>query len=91
MVSFGNASGAVPPISLLALANKGSLYVTRPVLGHHLAMRDVGESMARELFDMVASGRVKIEIAQRYTLEDAAQAHRDLEARATTGSSILIP
>jgi NADPH:quinone reductase len=91
MVSFGNASGAVPPISLLSLANRGSLYVTRPVLGHHLATREVGETMARELFEMVTSGRVKIDIAQRYKLEDAAQAHRDLESRATTGSSILIP
>jgi NADPH2:quinone reductase len=91
MVSFGNASGAVPPITLLSLANKGSIYVTRPVLGHHLAKREIGEQMAGELFEMVTSGRVKIDIAQRYKLDDAAQAHRDLESRATTGSSILIP
>ncbi len=90
MVSFGNASGAVPPISLLQLANKGSLYVTRPVLGHHLAKREIGAQMASELFEMVASGKVKIEIGKRYKLEDAAQAHRDLESRHTTGSSILV-
>ncbi|HEU4611308.1 MAG TPA: quinone oxidoreductase [Kofleriaceae bacterium] len=90
MVSFGNASGAVPPISVLSLSAKGSLYLTRPTLNTHLADRSVGEQMARELFEMVTSGKVKIEIGQRYKLEDAAQAHRDLEGRKTTGSSILV-
>jgi len=89
MVSFGNASGAVPPINLLALM-RGSLYVTRPTLGTHLAKRDVGEQMAAELFDMVTSGKIKVEVGNRYKLEDAAQAHRDLESRSTTGSSILV-
>ncbi|HEY5922776.1 MAG TPA: quinone oxidoreductase [Kofleriaceae bacterium] len=91
MVSFGNASGAVPPVNVLQLASKGSLYVTRPTLGHHLAKREAGEEMAAELFAMVESGKVKIEVGRRYKLEDAAQAHRDLESRNTTGSSILIP
>jgi NADPH:quinone reductase len=88
MVSFGNASGPVPPISLLQLSPK-SLHVTRPTLNTHLADRRVGEQMARELFEMVTSGKVKIAIGGRYKLEDAAQAHRDLEARNTTGSLIL--
>ena len=91
MVSFGNASGAVPPINLLQLASKGSLYVTRPTLGHHLAQREVGAEMATELFALVESGKIKIEVGRRYKLDDAAQAHRDLESRNTTGSSILIP
>jgi NADPH:quinone reductase len=90
MVSFGNASGPVPPVNLLALA-KSSLYVTRPTLATHLAQRHIGEAMATELFEMVTSDKVKIEVAQRYKLEDAAQAHRELEARRTTGSSLLIP
>lgn len=90
MVSFGNASGPVPPVSLLQLSPK-SLYVTRPTLNTHLADRAVGEQMASELFEMVASGQVKIAIGARYKLEDAAQAHRDLESRNTTGSLILIP
>jgi NADPH2:quinone reductase len=91
MVSFGNASGPVGPINLLTLSAKGSLYVTRPTLMTHLADRSVGEQMATELFDMVSSGKVKIEIGARYKLEDAAQAHRDLESRNTTGSLILTP
>jgi NADPH:quinone reductase len=90
MVSFGNASGPVPPISLLQLSPK-SLHVTRPTLNTHTAVRAVGEQMARELFEVVSSGKVKIEIGARYKLEDAAQAHRDLESRNTTGSLILIP
>ncbi|HEY5949436.1 MAG TPA: quinone oxidoreductase [Kofleriaceae bacterium] len=90
MVSFGNASGPVAPVNLLTLS-KGSLYVTRPTLNTHLANREVGAQMAAELFDMVTSGKVKIEVGQRYKLEDAAQAHRDLESRNTTGSTILIP
>jgi NADPH2:quinone reductase len=89
MVSFGNASGPVPPISLTQLA--GSLHVTRPALNAHTARRENVEAMTRELFDMVSSGKVKIEPPKRYQLEDAAQAHRDLESRATTGASILVP
>ena len=89
LVSFGNASGAVPPQSLLQLSPK-SLYVTRPTLNTHTAVREVVQEMADDLFEVVASGKVKVQIGQRYKLEDAAQAHRDLEARHTTGSSILL-
>ncbi|MBN9459875.1 MAG: quinone oxidoreductase [Burkholderiales bacterium] len=89
MVSFGNASGPVPPMPLAAL--KGSLYITRPVLMSHTANRANLEEMAADLFRMVGSGKVKIEIERRYRLADAGQAHRDLEARATTGSSVILP
>jgi NADPH:quinone reductase len=88
LVSFGNASGAVPPQSLLQLSPK-SLYVTRPTLNTHSAVREVVQEMADDLFEVVASGKVKVQIGQRYKLEDAAQAHIDLESRKTTGSSIL--
>jgi NADPH:quinone reductase len=90
LVSFGNASGAVPPFAVLTLASKGSLYVTRPTLTTHLATRDVAQDMADDLFSIVASGQVSIEIGHRYKLEEAAQAHVDLESRMTTGSSILL-
>jgi NADPH2:quinone reductase len=86
---FGNASGPVPPVNLGLLAAKGSLYVTRPTLFTHLATRESTQEMADDLFEMVGSGAVKIPIAQRYPLEAVAQAHRDLEARQTTGCSIL--
>lgn len=89
MVSFGNASGPVPPFSVLTLSQKGSLYLTRPTLATHLAQRAIGEQMAADLFAMVTSGKVKVEISGRYKLEDAAAAHRDLESRKTTGSIIL--
>ncbi|HMN66619.1 MAG TPA: quinone oxidoreductase [Burkholderiaceae bacterium] len=89
MVSFGNASGPVPPMALTAL--KGSLYVTRPSLMAHTANRANLEEMAADLFRMVGSGKVKIEIDQRYRLADAVQAHRDLESRKTTGSSLILP
>ncbi|WP_076592308.1 quinone oxidoreductase family protein [Herminiimonas arsenitoxidans] len=91
MVSFGGASGPVPPFSLNELASRGSLFVTRPSLFNYIAKRDDLEMMAAELFGMVESGKIKIGINQRYALKDAAQAHRDLEARKTTGSSILLP
>ena len=91
MASFGNASGVVPPVSPVSLGPKGSLYVTRQTLGTHIATLDAMQAMAAELFAVVASGQVKIHIAQRYPLAEAAQAHRDLEARKTTGSTILIP
>ncbi|MES2888492.1 MAG: quinone oxidoreductase [Pseudomonadota bacterium] len=90
MVSFGNASGPVPPINLATLAAKGSLFVTRPTLFTHLADRESTQAMATDLFDMVTSGAVKIHVGQRYALKDAAQAHRDLESRATTGASVLL-
>ncbi len=89
--NFGNASGKAPPVELGTLAAKGSLYVTRPTLFTHIATRESTQAMADDLFGMVTSGAVKIRIDQRYPLADAAQAHRDLEARATTGSTILQP
>jgi len=91
MVSFGNASGAVPPVDLGILAQKGSLYVTRPTLQTYAAKRDDLVASAKDLMDMVLSGKVKIEVNHRYPLKDAAQAQRDLEARKTTGSTILLP
>ena len=91
MVSFGNASGAVEPISPLVLAQKGSLFLTRPTLASYTATREELVAIGQELFEVVASGAVKIQINQRYALADAANAHRDLEARRTTGSTILLP
>ena len=91
MVSFGNASGAVDPIAPTIFAAKGSLYLTRPTLVTYTAKREDLVACANDLFDVVKSGKVKIEIAQRYALKDAAQAHRDLEARKTTGSTVLTP
>ena len=89
MASFGNASGVVPPFAPGLLGNKGSLYVTRQTLFTHIATRASTQAMADELFAVVESGQVKIHIAQRYALRDVQQAHRDLEARKTTGSTIL--
>jgi NADPH2:quinone reductase len=91
MVSFGNASGPVPPVALGILNTKGSLYVTRPSLGAYTANRKELEASAKALFKMVKSGKVKIAIDQRYPLADAAQAHIDLESRKTTGQTILVP
>jgi NADPH2:quinone reductase len=91
MVSFGNASGAVDPFAPGVLQQKGSLYLTRPTLVHYTAKREDLVACANDLFDVVKSGKVKIEIAQRYALKDAAQAHRDLESRKTTGSTVLLP
>jgi NADPH2:quinone reductase len=91
MVSFGSSSGPVPPFSVSELQSRGSLYITRPTLGTYAAKRADLEAMAADLFRMVSSGKVKINIGQRYKLADAAQAHRDLESRKTTGSSILLP
>jgi len=91
MVSFGNASGAVGPTDLGILAAKGSLYITRPTLISYTAKRDELVAAAKELFDMVLSGKVKVSPRQSYALKDAAQAHRDLEARKTTGSTVLVP
>lgn len=91
MVSFGNASGAVPPVALGVLNTKGSLYVTRPSLGAYNATRAELEASAKSLFKMVKSGKVKIAIDQHYPLGDAAQAHIDLESRKTTGQTVLVP
>ncbi|GAA4347710.1 quinone oxidoreductase [Variovorax defluvii] len=86
---FGNGSGPVPAFNLGLLASKGSLYVTRPTLFSHMATRERTQAMADDLFAVVESGAVKIPIAQRYRLADVQQAHRDLEARKTTGCTIL--
>lgn len=91
MASFGNASGAVPPINIGVLAAKGSLYVTRPTLATHVASRADLLATANDLFDVVSKGIVKIEVNQTYALKDAQTAHIDLEARKTTGSTVLIP
>lgn len=91
MVSFGNASGAVPPVDILMLSQKGSLFLTRPTLATYIAQRADVLKSARELFAVVKKGAVKIRIAQTYPLSQAAQAHRDLESRKTTGSTILLP
>lgn len=90
-VSFGNASGAIQNFSLLALSQKGSLYATRPTLFTHVATREALLANASDLFEAVGSGVVKIAIDQRYKLADVAEAHRDLEGRRTTGSTILLP
>jgi NADPH2:quinone reductase len=89
MVSFGNASGPPDPIAPGLLSQKGSLFLTRPTLFHYIAARADLESAAGELFDMVASGKVKVEIKQRFALKHATEAHRALEARQTSGSTIL--
>ena len=89
MVSFGNASGPPDPIPPTLLAQKGSLFLTRPTLFHYIAARDELEQSAAELFEMVLSGKMRIEIGQRFALKDAAAAHRALEARETTGSTVL--
>jgi NADPH:quinone reductase len=89
MASFGNASGPVPPFAPGILGPKGSLYVTRQTLFTHIATREATQAMADDLFAAVASGKIKIRIGQRYPLEQVQQAHRDLEARKTTGSTLL--
>jgi len=86
---FGNGSGPVPPVNLGVLASKGSLYISRPTLFTHIATREATQAMADDLFAVVTSGAVKIPIAQRYPLAEVQQAHRDLEARRTTGCTIL--
>ena len=91
MACFGAASGPVAPFAPGLLAAKGSLYVTRATLFTHIATREATQAMADELFGVVVSGKVKIHVEQRYPLAEAAQAHRDLEARKTVGSSVLIP
>ena len=90
MVSFGNASGAVDPFKPAILAQKGSLFLTRPTLATYTATRQELEETTAELFDVVGSGAVRIEVNQTYALEDAAQAHRDLEGRRTTGSTVFL-
>jgi NADPH:quinone reductase len=89
MVSFGNASGPPEPFPPNVLAQKGSLYLTRPTLFHYIATRQQLEQSANELFEIVSSGKVKIEVQQRFALADAAEAHRALQGRKTTGSTVL--
>lgn len=91
LVVFGASSGPVPPFDINLLQSKGSLFLTRPTLNTYNAKREAMVASANALFDVVLAGKVKIEINQRYALKDAAQAHRDLESRKTTGSTLLIP
>jgi NADPH:quinone reductase-like Zn-dependent oxidoreductase len=91
MVSYGNASGPPPAISPLELSKRGSLFLTRPSLFAYIAKREDLDAAAKALFGMISSKKVRLHIGQRYALADAAQAHRDLEARKTTGSTLLIP
>lgn len=90
MVSFGNASGAVPPVDISILNKKGGLFLTRPSLGHYAGTRAEMLAMADDLFAMVKNGTVKVNVNQRFALQDAAAAHRALESRATTGATILV-
>jgi NADPH2:quinone reductase len=91
LVSFGNSSGKVEPFGLHELTRRGSLYVTRPTLHDFIRDRAALEAGTAELFALVEQGRVEIAVNQTYALRDAAQAHRDLEARKTTGCTVLIP
>jgi NADPH:quinone reductase len=91
LVLFGGASGAVPPFDLIKLSQKGSLYITRPTLGHYTATRDELEWRAGDVLKWVKSGELKLRIHKKYPLRDAAQAHRDLEGRKTTGKLLLVP
>jgi NADPH2:quinone reductase len=90
MVCVGTASGPIQPFNPQLLAMKGSLYLTRPALADYIADPAEKNDLAGEIFGHVAAGRIKIELNQRYALEDAAQAHRDLESRKTTGSSVFV-
>ena len=91
MVLFGGSSGAVPPFDLIQLSTKGSLFVTRPTLGHYIATTDELRTRADAVFGMIREGKLKLRIEHTYKLADAPQAHRDLEARKTTGKLLLLP
>jgi NADPH:quinone reductase len=91
LVTFGQSSGPIPPFDPRALAQKGSLYLTRPTLADYVATREELEATAAALFDVIARGAVRVQVAQTYPLRDAEGAHRDLEARKTTGSTLLLP
>ena len=91
LVSFGNASGAVTGVNLGVLAQKGSLYVTRPTLGSYANTPEALQAMADEVFEMVASGKVKVDDIRKFPLKDAAKAHTELSGRRTVGSIILVP
>jgi NADPH:quinone reductase len=90
-VSFGQSSGAIPPFNMAILAQKGSLFATRPTLFGYIGKREELEAAAAALFDVVGKGAVEIKVNQKYALADAADAHRDLEARKTTGTTVLLP
>jgi NADPH:quinone reductase len=90
MVLFGGSSGAVPPFDLIQLSQKGSLYVTRPTLAHYIATREDLDRRSQDVFGMIANGKLKLRIEHTYPLKDAAQAHRDLESRKTTGKLLLL-
>jgi NADPH2:quinone reductase len=90
MVLFGGSSGAVPPIDLIQLSQKGSLFVTRPSLGAYVATREELEYRADAVFGMIAAGKLKLRIEHLYPLKDAPQAHRDLEGRKTSGKILLV-
>ncbi len=89
VVTFGQTSGPIDPIAPVLLSQKGSLFLTRPFLFHYIERRDALEACANELFEVVTSGKVRINVNQRFALKDAADAHKALEARATSGSTIL--
>jgi NADPH2:quinone reductase len=91
MVSYGNASGPVPPFSVAELVKRGSLYVTRPTLYDYTIERRDMDSMARETFAAMKKKWLKLQVTQRYKLADAVQAHRDLESRKTTGALVILP
>jgi NADPH2:quinone reductase len=91
LVCFGQSSGPVPPIDVLTLTAKGSLYVTRPTLNNYVATPEALRAAAAELFDVVTSGAVKVRVPQAFPLQEAAAAHAALEGRKTTGSTVLVP
>ncbi len=91
MISFGNASGAVPPFDIMGLARRGSLKLTRPTLFAHIADPAALREMAADLFGKMESGAVRVRVDQHFPLDQVAEAHRALESRATTGSTVLIP
>jgi NADPH2:quinone reductase len=91
LVLFGGSSGAVPPFDLIKLSQKGSLFITRPTLGHYVAARNELEARASDIFNWISAGTLKLRIEHIYPLSDAQQAHRDLEGRKTTGKLLLIP
>ena len=91
MVSFGNASGAVPPFDLMGLARRGSLFLTRPSVFHYITRREDLEAGAAALFGLVRAGTLEVEVSRTWPLSDAADAHRALQARETIGSVLLVP
>ncbi len=91
MVSYGNASGPVPPVAPLELSKRGSLFLTRPTLFHYIPTRAALMRAATEMLDLVAKSVIKVQVGQVYPLQEAARAHTDLEARRTIGATVLVP